>query len=85
MTEASFPPLHEQFGSAAGATGRALAAAVTGQPVIVSQAEQDRRLKICAACPAFRPAEGRCGVCGCRMRAKTRLTTEGCPLDSPRW
>jgi hypothetical protein len=80
-----YPPLADQVESAAAAAGRALAAGVTSQPVLVDKAEQLRRLAVCGACPNLDINRGRCTVCGCVVRYKTRLATEHCPLDPPRW
>jgi hypothetical protein len=51
----------------------------------VSDTEQTRRLAICRACPEFDAEPGRCRQCGCIGRWKTRLATEHCPLDPPKW
>lgn len=43
-----------------------------------------RRFAICQACPHLSP-EGRCALCGCPMRAKTRYARATCPDQPPRW
>lgn len=38
------------------------------------------RRDICAACPELRQPLGRCGACGCVVKAKTALANQSCPL-----
>ncbi len=72
------PPLIQQASNAIEAVGRAVGAALTGQPVLAATHVADRRWAICAACPEL---EGdRCRVCGCHMRAKSALSQEACPI-----
>lgn len=77
------PPLVEQAKSAAEAVGRVVAAAVRGEPIRASDEEHARRLAICKACEYYR--DGRCLKCGCVMAWKSRLATERCPLEPPKW
>jgi hypothetical protein len=79
--ESSYPPLATQAGNLARAVGRAVANAVTGQPVIVSAEEQARRLAICTSCPEYDPIQVRCRRCGCRSSIKARIASESCPLN----
>ncbi len=80
-----FPPLIAQAASALSAAGSAITAALAGQPVLVDQAEQDRRLAICRTCEHYDPCQARCVQCGCFAGLKTRLATAHCPLPEPRW
>lgn len=75
------PHLTEQLANAAGAAVRVVAAAATGEPVLVDQAESDRRLAVCVAnpCGQYLAAERRCGACGCVVGWKSWLATEVCP------
>jgi hypothetical protein len=77
------PPLTTQAGNLAGAIGRTIKAAVTGQPVRVSPEERDRRWGLCMTCENL--VNDKCKLCGCHFRAKIELATERCPLDPPRW
>jgi hypothetical protein len=52
---------------------------------MVDQAEHDRRLAICGACPHWDPSQGRCRKCGCVGRWKTAIAAQHCPDDPPRW
>lgn len=76
----AYPSLAAQARNAASAAGQVVAAALTGQAVIVDRAERERRLAICAACPEFDPARSRCRRCGCFAQLKARVATGGCPL-----
>lgn len=42
-----------------------------------------QRMEICKACPEWR--DGKCGLCGCSLKAKTAWALEACPADPPRW
>lgn len=75
----AFPPLLEQAGNLAGAVGRFVASG--GE--LTTPEEQVRRLAICHECPEF--SEGKCKLCGCVARWKTRLASEHCPDDPRRW
>jgi hypothetical protein len=81
----SYPPVLQQLGSAASAVGRAAAAAVTGQPVLVSAEERQRRLAICHGCESWDPQQSRCRLCGCSTNQKVALATESCPASPPKW
>jgi hypothetical protein len=51
----------------------------------VDDATYARRLATCDACPDLVRADGgnpTCGRCGCRVRAKARMTSESCPVRS---
>ena len=47
---------------------------LTGGPLLVSQAELDRRLAICQPCPNW--TGSRCTACGCFGQLKARLESE---------
>jgi hypothetical protein len=77
------PSLMTQLGTAARA-GMGVASAVAHrQPVLVSDAEYERRLTICRACPEYMPDAIKCRKCGCFLQLKARLATEDgqCPED----
>jgi hypothetical protein len=71
--------------TAGGAVGRVVGAIVRHEPVLASDAEQDRRMAICRACDRFETtvAGPRCRACSCFLNLKTRLETETgeCPLQ----
>ena len=52
------------------------------------QAVQARQ-RACAECPHLKPGPAwplrRCGICDCFIAAKTRLASEACPDQPPRW
>lgn len=39
----------------------------------------DERLDICKKCVHY--IQGRCAVCGCILKYKTKMETEKCPID----
>jgi hypothetical protein len=82
---ATYPGLFEQARNAAGALVRVVVAAAKGQAVMVPAEALEERRAICAACPNFDAAAGRCRLCGCYTAAKLRTATEQCPDDPPRW
>ena len=59
----------------------------------VNDAEFDRRMALCAACPKRKQHEGNlyCGACGCgqwplaELHTKLRFARLQCPLDPPRF
>jgi len=56
---------------------------LAGMPV-VDQATYDRRMYICSNCPDY--IDGKCKHCGCYMKTKCWLATEGCARpDKPLW
>ena len=56
---------------------------LAGMPV-VDQATYDRRFYICQTCPDL--IDGACRHCGCNMRVKCWLATEGCARPTnPYW
>ena len=55
-------------------------AAATGQKVVASKEEIERRLSICKACEFFEASPMKCRKCGCFLNLKTRLETEHCPI-----
>ena len=74
------PPLRAQAGNAVAAAGRAAGHLLSGNAVLVSPEELERRLALCRACDQYR--DGRCLRCGCVIRFKARLESETgqCPL-----
>jgi hypothetical protein len=75
-----YPSLFQQAKNAAHAVGDVVASAVRGEPVSVSQEEQDRRLAICHACEFWDTTQGRCAQCGCFGAWKTWLASQQCPI-----
>lgn len=78
-----YPALRDQLGNAVSAMERVASAFTHGDQVMVDPAEQVRRLSICYRCEFF--DGGRCRLCGCFANLKTRLATEHCPHDPPKW
>lgn len=83
LARKNHPSLLGLVGNALAAAGRIVAAAFRGEPVVVSEEEQGRRLAICRGCEFF--ANDRCLKCGCFANLKARLETEHCPLTPPKW
>lgn len=77
------PGVGKLVANATRAVVRHARAMVAGGAIKVAGEEANRRLAICQACPAFRPADERCGKCGCHLRWKTWLRAERCP--DARW
>jgi hypothetical protein len=77
------PSLRQKAKNAGRAIGRVVAAAVTGDKISVSKEEKERRLAICRSCEYFTGKS--CGLCGCVAKWKTKLSTEHCPDNPPRW
>ena len=77
----TYPPIATQIGNAVGAAGRAIAAVASGEKVVVSTEEQERRLAVCHGCDRFDAKQDRCSACGCFSRWKSILATEVCPLS----
>lgn len=79
---ASALPAAQVARNALKAAGRVAGALIGGQRVLVSDAERDRRLAICAACSHYaaqgNAGLGRCRLCGC-TRKKASFATERCP------
>jgi len=78
--ELEYPSLFQQATNAAYAVGSVVASMARGEPVSVSQEEQDRRLAICHACEAWDVRQDRCSKCGCFGQWKTWLASQKCPI-----
>lgn len=69
--------------NATSALARVAVATVSGQPILASTEERDRRLAICRTCEWWAESGnlgfGKCRKCGC-TRLKQSLATERCPL-----
>ncbi len=72
------PSFAQQAGNALAAAGRAVGAALAGEPVIASTELQERRWAICLACEHLE--NEKCKLCGCHMRLKSALAQERCPI-----
>lgn len=78
------PPLTTKARNAMAAGLRVGAAAISGSPVQVDEAEQSRRLAVCSSCDRWTGST--CALCGCLGGFKARLATEKCPHpDGDRW
>ncbi len=69
----------------AGNAARAAAGFVADGFRVVSEEEQERRMAICRGCEHFDPEHGRCRLCGCVAALKTRIASQHCPDDPPKW
>ncbi len=81
----AYPSWAAMAANLASAVGGAVSAAVHGEPVVASEEEQARRLAICHACDSYEPVGDRCRDCGCYLAWKTRIASQHCPLDPPKW
>jgi hypothetical protein len=72
-----YPPVVEQAGNLARSLWRW---ALTGFKVS-DRKETKRRLAICLECPEFDPKQGRCKICGCVAKLKSRLASDHCPIN----
>lgn len=63
-------------------TKAAVRSVLHGLP-LVDEDEHKRRLGICRSCEHY--DRGSCRICGCGLSAKTKMATEHCPLDPPKW
>lgn len=76
-TDVQPPPLAAQAATLAKAAGRWAASGFAR----TADDELARRLEACAGCELYDATHGRCGVCGCFVKAKARLATEKCPAE----
>lgn len=81
----AYPAWTAMAGNLASAVGGVVSAAVHGEAIVASEEEQARRLAICHACESYDPVGGRCRDCGCYLSWKTRIASQHCPLDPPKW
>jgi len=63
-----------------------------GKKLRVTNEIANQRMEICKNCEnlnqefkIFNYKFLRCGICGCILRAKTKLTFENCPDNPPKW
>jgi hypothetical protein len=80
LDEAAALPIARKASNLALAFGRVAKAAATGEKIIVSPAEMERRLAICRVCEFFQASPMKCLKCDCFLNLKTRLETEHCPI-----
>ena len=68
---------------------RAAKAFLVGDPVFVSTDEWKARLAVCGKCEHFQEAtattQPTCALCGCVVKLKAWMATEGCPDNPPHW
>jgi len=55
------------------------------QSKYVVESVQQKRMDICNACPSLWKYTKTCKECGCFVKLKTKLKTEGCPDKPPKW
>jgi Family of unknown function (DUF6171) len=79
----SFPPVTTQIGNALGALERATGQLLSGNALLVSPEEFERRLTICGVCDQYR--DGRCLRCGCKVDLKARLESETGHCPKGKW
>jgi hypothetical protein len=73
------PPRLPSLGTMAANVVRETARHVAAGRPKASEELRETRLAICRECPAFRPADERCSVCGCAMKIKTAWQLTVCP------
>jgi hypothetical protein len=54
---------------------------IVGNPILVSEDEQQRRMDICRACDKFMARSIRCKECGCYLNHKTQFVVSECPIE----
>ena len=70
----------EKVVNAAGAAGRVVSALVNGEDVLVLAETAQARMALCLGCEhLWAPNVLQCKLCGCWVKAKTKLATEKCP------
>jgi hypothetical protein len=47
---------------------------------VVDEEKRNIRLEICNACPQLISLTSQCKLCGCFMKAKTKIETATCPI-----
>jgi hypothetical protein len=85
----TFPTFLEMAGSVGEAAKRLAGAWWNGDKLTVTKEEMQARLEGCFSCGHFNQATARCNLCGCFLRAKTKLKHEHCPRPDdeggPKW
>lgn len=86
-SEFSPPSAIALAGNAMAAGNRLLEKIIQNEPIQKQKDEIAKRLAICGECDFYVAPSMRCShpKCGCFLRFKTRLTSEHCPLDPPKW
>jgi len=79
--EIKYPALSTQVKNFGKAMFRSAVATVSGEQVVVSNEEQQRRIGLCKQCEFYDAKQKRCRKCGCIARYKAKLKTEHCPLN----
>lgn len=72
------PSLLKMVGNLVKATVAESKAVILKEPP-VSEAEYQRRLKLCGTCDLFEKSAGRCMSCGCFMTYKAKMRSQQCP------
>jgi hypothetical protein len=84
------PPTPNLFNQISNFTHSVIDFVKEGGPLVSDEIKKER-LSICFSCEfhkedtAFHTEEGKCGFCGCYLKAKASMATESCPLPSPKW
>lgn len=78
--ETELPGITTQLSSLGESFGRNLKHWLAGGEMTEDDIRAQERLKICEGCEFYRASDFRCGKCGCRMKVKTYLKAERCPV-----
>ncbi len=76
-----FPSITEQGRNLIQMIKDSAADALSGNDILVSNDEKERRYDICQACESFDRLRKRCRECGCFMQHKTALSSAKCPIE----
>jgi len=72
-----YPSLMQQASNFVGAMGDYIKSGMKN----IDDDKYNKRLEICASCPAFDASQGRCKECGCFMKVKAKMEAAKCPLN----
>jgi hypothetical protein len=75
--EIEYPSLMQQASNFVGAMGDYIKSGMKN----IDDDKYNKRLEICASCPAFDASQGRCKECGCFMKVKAKMEAAKCPLN----
>ncbi len=79
------PSMANMIRSLSRAVGSTAKNAILGKPTMATKEETNKRMAICKTCDKFNHRRNTCGLCGCRMKYKTALSTSRCPDNPPKW
>lgn len=80
-----FPPVTKLISNLTGTIIRSIKLLINGKQLKVSKEVAQARLSICMNCEYFSANRFRCVECGCFLLKKTKMSSEECPLDPPKW